>query len=215
MDFMEGLERMVQELARELEGFSFNFDFGSGAAAVAAYIFMALGLYAIAKNRRINNPWLAWVPVANLWILGCISDQYHYVTKGEERSRRKRMLTLGIIEAAIAPLMVLLLFGWLFGLIAAAAVGEAEAGVLAVMLLIWLLLVVMALLVALVVVAIMLQVQRCYAFYDLFCSCVPQRKKLYSALSIVASCLGVDLVAAIFIFLCRDKEEGMPPRIQE
>ena len=28
----------------------------------------------------------------------------------------------------------------------------------------------------------------------------------------LASCLGTDLVAAIFIFLCRDKEEGMPPR---
>ena len=215
MEFMEGLGRAVQELVEELEGFSFDFDFGSGAVAVAAYIFLALGLYTIAKNRRIRNPWLAWIPVANLWLLGCISDQFHFVTKGEERGRRKRMLTLGIIEAAVAPMMVVLLLGWLLGMFAVVESGSGEPGVLVVLMLICLLLVVMALLVALIVVSIMLQVQRCYAFYDLFSSCVPQRKTLYSTLSIVASCLGIDLVAAIFIFLCRNKEEGMPPRIQE
>lgn len=213
MDLMEKLGRVVQKLMDEVNGFTLNFDFGGGAVAVAAYIFMALGLYAIAKNRRIRNPWLAWIPVANLWLLGCISDQYHFVTKGQERSRRKRMLTLGIIEAAIVPVMVVLLLGWILGTVALIEAGEAAGGILAVVLLLCLFGVLLALMIALAVVAILLQIQRCYAFYDLFSSCVPQRKTLYSTLSIVASCLGIDLVAAIFIFICRDKEEGMPPRI--
>lgn len=215
MELMEGLGKALEELMEEFNGVNFSFDFGSSAIAVAAYIFMALGLFTIARNRGIRNPWLAWIPVANLWLLGCISDQYHFVTKGQERNRRKKMLTLSIIEMAIAPVMVMLLVGWIIGMFVVVEGGNGEPGVFVILTLVGLLLVVMVLLVALVVVSIMLQVQRCYAFYDLFSSCVPQRKKLYSALSIVASCIGIDLVAAIFIFLCRDKEEGMPPRIQE
>ena len=40
------------------------------------YVLQSLGLYTIAERRGIRNPWLAWVPVANMWVLGSISDQY-------------------------------------------------------------------------------------------------------------------------------------------
>lgn len=36
------------------------------------YIFNAIGLYTMAKNRQINNPWLAFVPIANNYILGSL-----------------------------------------------------------------------------------------------------------------------------------------------
>ncbi|MCX7708596.1 MAG: hypothetical protein N2484_01975 [Clostridia bacterium] len=36
---------------------------------IVAYVLMALGLYTMAKNRGIENPWLAWIPIANLYIL--------------------------------------------------------------------------------------------------------------------------------------------------
>ena len=217
MDIMEGMERLLRQLGELLKGLAagnVSFNFGSGAAAVAAYIFMSLGLYAIARSRRIPNPWLAWVPLGNLWILGSIADQYRYVTRGEDIKRRKRMLVYGIVELGIVPIAATLVAGWV---IAAVAFGvtEARPGLALALLLLGMLVLLILLAVVLVVVAIMLQVQRCYAFYELFSSCVPQRRKLYSALSIVASCLGTDLVAAIFIFLCRDKEEGMPPRIEE
>lgn len=38
--------------------------------ALIAHILMALGLYRMAFNKGIENPWLAWIPVGNLWILG-------------------------------------------------------------------------------------------------------------------------------------------------
>ena len=44
--------------------------------SIAAYVLQALGLYTIAKRRGISNPWLAWVPVAWVWVLGSISDQF-------------------------------------------------------------------------------------------------------------------------------------------
>ncbi|WP_062198112.1 hypothetical protein [Massilibacterium senegalense] len=34
------------------------------------YIFLALGLYKMAVRENINNPWLAWIPVAQYYTLG-------------------------------------------------------------------------------------------------------------------------------------------------
>lgn len=56
--------------------------------SVTIYVLEALGIYTIAKRRGIHNPWLAWIPVAQYWILGSISDQYQYVVKGNVRNRR-------------------------------------------------------------------------------------------------------------------------------
>lgn len=35
-----------------------------------AYVLTSIGLMNLAKNAGINNPWLAWIPIANLWIWG-------------------------------------------------------------------------------------------------------------------------------------------------
>ena len=41
---------------------------------IVLYVIKSLGLYTIAKRRGIHHPGLAWVPIANTWILGSISD---------------------------------------------------------------------------------------------------------------------------------------------
>lgn len=211
---MEDLGRAVQELLKEFEGVQFNFNFGSGAFVVAAYIFMSLGLFTIAQNRRIPNPWLAWIPLANLWLLGCISDQYCYVALGQEQNRRKHLLILSILEAAAIPLAVVMFIVYAVGVSAGAAALDTMPVVL-ILLLVALFAFLFALVVGAIVVFVLLQIQRFKAYCDLFASCVPQQKTLYSTLSIIAGCVGIDLVAAILIFTCRNKEEGMPPRVSE
>ena len=34
------------------------------------YVFHSLGLYTMAKNRNLDNPWLAWIPLANNYLMG-------------------------------------------------------------------------------------------------------------------------------------------------
>jgi len=34
------------------------------------YVFMALGLYTMARNRNLDHAWLAWVPIANNYLMG-------------------------------------------------------------------------------------------------------------------------------------------------
>ena len=60
------------------------------------YILSSVGLYTIAKRRGIENPWMAWIPMANYWTMGCISDQYQYVVNGKVRNKRKTLLILAV-----------------------------------------------------------------------------------------------------------------------
>ena len=39
---------------------------------ITGYVLQALGMYRIAERRGIHRPWLAWIPVANSWVLGSI-----------------------------------------------------------------------------------------------------------------------------------------------
>ena len=48
-------------------------------ASVTMYVLQSLGAYTVAKRRGIHHPWLAWLPIGNVWIWGSISDQYQYV----------------------------------------------------------------------------------------------------------------------------------------
>lgn len=39
-------------------------------AGIALYIFFAFSLYSLAKSRNVYMPWLAWIPIAQMYIIG-------------------------------------------------------------------------------------------------------------------------------------------------
>lgn len=43
-----------------------------------AYIPMSLGLYRMALKCGVDNPWMAWVPIANLYIVGRIIRELRF-----------------------------------------------------------------------------------------------------------------------------------------
>ncbi|MGN1016526.1 MAG: hypothetical protein ACI4PL_05980 [Faecousia sp.] len=172
---------------------------------VAVYVFSCLALYTIAKRRGLNNPWLSWIPVANVWILGSIADQYRYVARGEVRSKRKVLLTLKIISAALTAVMVVLCIGAVAGAIGGAVVGRNED--LIVRSVMGSLVGVVGLALPLVGVTIAAAIIRYMALYDLYSSCDPDNKTVFVVLSILFS-----ITVPVFLFLCRNKDYGMPPR---
>ena len=173
------------------------------AISVGTYVLQSLGMYTIAKRRGINNPWLAWLPVGSAWILGCISDQYRYVTKGQVKNKRKALLILQIVMLIGAFVAV---FAAVVGIIQMIPdmsgdmhqEGMRVAGGLLLMLGTW---------IVLVGVEIAVMVIYYMALYDLYHSCEPKNGTLYLVLSIF-----VNITQPIFLFLCRNKDEGMPPR---
>ena len=94
---------------------------------IATYVLSALGLYTIAKRRGLNHPWLAWIPVASAWIVGSLSDQYRYVVNGENKSKRKVLLTLNIITTVLSLVMVACGIGMVAQALIGAAGGIDEA----------------------------------------------------------------------------------------
>ena len=172
-----------------------------GIAAVS-YVLRAVSIYTIANRRGIKNPWLAWVPVVNCWTLGCISDQYRYVAKGQVKNKRKSLLILYIVLLAlevgmmVCNITTMIQFG--------GAVREdmmVLAGTLGV--------ITTVLSLAVAGVSIAYTVINYMALYDLYCSCEPGNGVLYLLLSIFVSWL-----TPVFLMIVRKKDGGMPPRKQ-
>ena len=206
----------LTEVMTELNPLSFS-NLGSSLVSIASYVLMALGMYTIAKRRGIRNPWLAWIPFGSSWMLGCISDQYRYVVKREVRAKRKFMLGLDIATTAVAVATIVMLFAGLFKLL---GIVESNPGLLesdvipdpAVLSdILGPLMGALGLCLVMLGLAIALAVLRFIALHDLFKSCNPENAVVFTVLSIL---LG-GLLQSIFVFSCRNKEDGMPPPHQQ
>jgi len=169
--------------------------------SVAVYVLQSLSIYSIAKRRGIKKPWLAWVPVGNLWTMGCISDQYHYVTKGQVKNKRKWLLGLSIAMWAVYVVFFVAFGVFMVGVMENAFFApdhtEMLGGILGMG----------VTFVALMGICVALVVFQYMALYDLYRSCEPSNAVLYLVLSIFVS-----ICQIIFLFLCRNKDLGMPPR---
>lgn len=166
------------------------------AVSVAAYVLQSLGYYTIAERRGIKRPWLAWLPIGNLWILGSISDQYQYVTKGKVKNRRKLLLGLscGLLVFCVVWIVAMIAFAVMAGLMGDGLV-VGLIGIFGGLLL--------------MAVAITEVVVQFICLYDLYRSCTPDNAVLYLILSLV-----VNWVIPLFVFICRKQDLGMPPRKQ-
>lgn len=170
----------------------------AGGFAIAMYVLRALGLHGIARNRGLKHGWFAWVPVLDGYLLGSISDQYQYVVKGKNKSKRKILLILNLVYAA---LIVAVLVSSI-SMISQAAMGYiSESRMIARTMRM------MGLLAPTLVAAIAMIVVRYVAMYDLYVSCDPRNSVMYLVLGILFR-----VTEPFFIFFNRKKDEGMPPR---
>lgn len=166
------------------------------AFSAVSYIFQSLGLYTVAKRRGLNNPWLAWLPVGNTWILGSISDGYQQAAKNRIKNRRKVLLGLNIaVYAMYIPFYILY-----FVLIIANPQPSLSdtTFILPFMAL-------MAVTLAMLAISITFLVLLYFAYYDLFASCDPSNAVAFIIVSIFFS-----FALPFIIFIIRNKDLGMP-----
>ena len=220
------MEEYIMGVMEALEEGILSLNFTTSGLGVIVYVLQALALYTIAKRRGIKKPWMAWIPLVNVWILGSISDQYQYVVKRQVKNKRKVLLGLNIAMAALIVLLIVAIIWLIVALIMTgvslelfsdgnmpgsnldAVALDALADEIGVLLLICLLAL------PLLVLSIMQTVYFYIAMYDVFCSCEPKNSTLYLVLSIVGNVV-VEGAYCIFLMLCKDKDLGMPPRKAE
>jgi len=174
--------------------FLLAFYFIALAISIVGYVFSSLGIYSIAKRRGIHNPWLAWLPIGNVWIQGCISDQYQYVAKGKKTGRRKILLGLSLAAVALAGIYGVLQIGSAVAI--SMGEGVATGATFAGAMLVWL---------VTMLLAVISMVFQYITMYDLYCSCDPDSSVVYLVLSIL-----INFCTPILYFICRNKDLGMP-----
>lgn len=164
---------------------------------IALWVIFSIGLHAVSRRRRIRNSWLAWVPVANLWVLGSISDQYQYLVKGRIKARRWGITILAVLTIAVY-------LAGAYCVYLSTYKGYMNSTVFALPMLLAFVFVVFF---GAGVVAVAVQLYICC--YDLFRSCDPVNRRLFLVLSILYPAGLAFIVLAI-----RERDSGMPPRKQ-
>lgn len=182
----------------------------SSTLSVISYVFISLALYTIAQRRGIRKAWLAWIPVVNVWILGSISDQYRYVVKGEIKSKRKLLLLFSILGAICSVAGVVKIVAVFVNLMSAAMQGASGNEMARLMM--GNLMGTFAIAVPALIVGIVKLVLEIMALYDVYASCDPDNKVLYLILSVVPGI--AEVTRPLFLFLCRNQDGGMPPRLE-
>lgn len=225
---MGNMDLFITEFFSELESGIASLNFTTSGLGVLVYILQALALYTIAQRRGIKKPWLAWIPLVNVWILGSISDQYQYVVKRQVKNKRKVLLGLNIAIAVIAVVIVAAVIWLLIDLMFVAmdvydAIEPISGRTMEAMISnlmyyvgnnVVLLILLSLLIIPLVVLAVTQTVYFYIAMYDVFRSCEPKNSTLYLVLSLVGNVV-VEGAYCIFLMLCKDKDLGMPPRKPE
>lgn len=174
---------------------------------ILSYVLQSLGMYTIAKRRGIRKPWLAWLPVGNMWILGSISDQYRYVAKGRLKNKRKILMgSMIVIYALVIPLYVAYFAMMIQGIIAENYITDITDLGFAMPYLA----VIAVVFIAMLVIALIAGVIEYIALYDLYASSDPYNAVTYLVLSIF-----VNVTMPFFLFACRKKDLGMPPRKED
>lgn len=175
----------------------------TGLLGLATYILTAVAIYSISVRRGLRKPWLAWIPVVNCWLLGSLSDQYQYVVKGQNKSKRKWLLVLNIVKAAlivcVSVMGIVVAGGIIFSRNDAEMMRSINGPLMGIL----------GLALPLAAAGIALCVIRYMALYDVYRSVDPSNAVLYLVLSILFS-----PTEPFFLFFNRDKDLGMPPRKQ-
>ena len=176
----------------------------SSLLGIAVYVLSSLGFYTIAKRRGISRPWVAWIPVVRFWLVGCISDQYRYVVKGQDKSKRKSLLILSIINALLSVATIVMLVVLVVNCVQVLMYDFTGDAAIRAMLVPGI--VCLALSAVLFGVAIAFSVIYYMAMYDVYTSCNPEYNTLFLLLGIFFR-----VTEAFFVFFNKDKDKGMPP----
>lgn len=174
---------------------------------IASYVLTALALYTIAQRRGIHKPWLAWIPVVNCWLLGSLSDQYQYVVKGQNKSKRKFLIGLRIASFVMGIVIVVLAVVMVVRAVFTSDWNASDEAILSAIM--GPVLSILGLCIPLVGVSIAYAIIRYMALYDLYKSLDPSNCVLFLVLSILFS-----VTEPFFLFFNREKDLGMPPRRQ-
>ena len=164
---------------------------------IVSYVFRSLGVYTLAKRRGIENYGLAWVPVADSWIIGSLADDYEMRVNGKESRLRHWLLWLmigGTVLIVIATVLIIVTS------IAGATSYSGYHGAYVALMIISVFALVLA-----SGALIAWNVFNYIALYKIYKSCLPDYSVMFTVLSVL-----FNVAVPFFLFGLRNKDEGLP-----
>lgn len=179
-------------------------------AAIAGYVLQGYALQRIATRRGINKPWLAWIPVAQSFMLGKVADNYRQKVLGK-KSKKAKLLTISHIAWLAWSVIEWLIC--MVGAVCVAIVGTyiPDAEVLIAIPAILYGIVCWVNVFIIMALAMLYTVLMFLALNDVYASCDPKNKKLYLILSIAVEVVIGLPARAVFLMLSMNKDGGMIP----
>lgn len=161
---------------------------------IASYILQSLAFHTLARRRGIANPWLAWLPYGNYWIIGSLARDYDK-KNGINRRWDKTLLTLSIVFSAsyfVTYIGVIIVTMVAAMNVDSATMSEETSAMI--------LLAVVLIFIPIMIVATALQTITFICLYKIFESTVPEKALKYFLIYLL-----VPFAAPICLFLCRNK----------
>ena len=169
------------------------------------YVIEGKALQMIAKRWGFSAPWMAWIPFANAWLFGSISDQYQQKVNGRVCKRGKTLLAMKIAIQAYSN-VASILAGVAAGIV---MILRMQTGGSVEDLLLILLVAVGIELLPMLVITTVYDVVVYIVCYDLYVSSKPKQATLFLILSILTP------ATPFLIYACRNSDEGLPPENKE
>ena len=133
------------------------------------------------------------------------------MTKAQVKTKRKTLLIFGIINLVLGIAAVVVAIVAIVSAVSASMRGASDYAVME--MLMDRMVVALLVMVPVWILSIVNLVIELMALYDVYHSCEPANSVLYLVLSIIP---GISKITQpLFLFLCRNKDDGMPPRRQD
>ncbi len=161
---------------------------------IADYVLSSLGLYRLAKRRGVSKPWIAWIPIANSWTVGAVTDDYELRCGFKRKWRMVLPVLTGIVLVA-ALLYNIFISGSFAGIMSnyQYMYGQLD-NVVGIVVSLY------ALLIVMLMSTTVLMACQVVCLFKIYESTVPERAVKYLLLSLL-----VPLAEAICLFKCSDK----------
>lgn len=158
-------------------------------AVVGIYALRSFGLYRMAKNTAMPNPWLAWVPVAHEYLAGKMADRFTASQGKKTRYAFWMLLCYGLFVLSFLLFMGAVMF-FAIGMVAFESIANqgAAGGIL-------LLVALLAMYALLLLGALAATVLRIVAHYYLYRDFEPNNTVLYTVLTV----FGLDFICKLLI----------------
>lgn len=80
----------------------------SSLISLVLYVLGSIGLYSMARNTGVRNPWFAWIPIARDFLLGSLADRYNSTAMRKNTSLHLWLTILSGIQTPLFYFLVII-----------------------------------------------------------------------------------------------------------